>query len=27
MEYIRTIAGVRFLSAAMSELLESVYVE
>ncbi len=27
MEYIRTIAGVRFLSSAMSELLESVYVE
>ena len=27
MEYIRTIAGVRFLSAAMSELLESGYVE
>lgn len=27
MEYIRTIAGVRFLSAAMSELLESVYVK
>ena len=27
MEYIRTIAGVRFLSSAMSELLASVYVE